>query len=73
MKRWQQALFASGVALCLLGALLMLDGNLLGERTTGIATVIGIVGIGLIGSFSSTAGLKAKKNNAACQGDARHE
>lgn len=73
MTKWQHALFASGMALCLLGAFLMFDGNLLGERTTGIATVIGIVGISLISSFSSTAGLKAKKNNTACQGDAKYD
>jgi hypothetical protein len=38
------------ISLMLLGAFLMFDGQLLGESTTGIARVLGIVGIGLIGS-----------------------
>ena len=48
IDNWQNASFALGVLLCLVGALLMFEGSVLGERTTGIATVIGIVGIGLI-------------------------
>lgn len=40
--------WALGLTLCLIGALLMFEGSILGDRTTGIATVIGIVGIGLI-------------------------
>jgi hypothetical protein len=31
----------------------MAEGSILGERTTGIATVVGIVGIGLISSSSN--------------------
>jgi len=43
------AILALGVAVCLTGAALMAFGEgLLGENHTGIATVIGIVGIGLI-------------------------
>ena len=45
-----------GILLALTGAFLMWNGSILGENTTGIATVIGIVGIGLI----ATSG-KAKK------------
>ena len=37
-----------GLILALTGAFFMFDGDILGENTTGIATVIGIVGIGLI-------------------------
>ena len=40
--------FLIGLALSLTGAFFMFDGDILGENTTGIATVIGIVGIGLI-------------------------
>ncbi len=40
--------FALGLLLALTGALLMWDGSILGENTTGIATVMGIVGISLI-------------------------
>jgi len=44
------ALFALGVALCLTGAFLMWDGSILGENHAGIATIVGIIGIGLIGN-----------------------
>ncbi|KPJ57361.1 hypothetical protein AMJ49_02090 [Parcubacteria bacterium DG_74_2] len=43
-----KTLFISGILLALTGAFLMWNGSILGERTTGIATIIGIVGIGLI-------------------------
>ena len=47
---WKQtALFVVGVAVCLTGAFLMAWGYpIVGENHTGIATVIGIIGIGLI-------------------------
>ncbi len=49
INSWQHAMLTSGVSMCLIGALLMVVGELfLGENHTGIATVIGIVGIGLI-------------------------
>ena len=41
-------LFAIGLVLALTAAFFMFDGDILGENTTGIATVVGIVGIGLI-------------------------
>jgi len=47
-RRWQYAVLVLGVSVCLIGAFLMWDGSILGERTTGIATVVGIVGIGMI-------------------------
>jgi hypothetical protein len=47
-KTWQRALFALGVSLCLAGAFLMVNGSLFGDRTSGIAIVTGIIGIGLI-------------------------
>jgi tellurite resistance protein TehA-like permease len=40
--------FIIGLILALTGAFFMFDGDILGEKTAGIATVIGIVGIGLI-------------------------
>jgi hypothetical protein len=50
MRKYAIAIFALGLAVCLTGAALMAFGEgLLGENHTGIATVIGIVGIGLIG------------------------
>jgi len=47
-------LFITGLVLALTGAFLMFNGDILGENTTGIATVIGIVGIGLIATSNFT-------------------
>jgi len=47
----KKAFFAQwivGVVLALVAAIFMFDGDILGENTTGISTVIGIVGICLI-------------------------
>ena len=43
-------LFVVGICLALIGAGIMFHGNIFGERNSGIATVIGIIGIGLIAS-----------------------
>jgi hypothetical protein len=43
-------LFIAGICFALIGAGIMFHGNIFGERNSGIATVIGIVGIGLIAS-----------------------
>jgi len=46
---WAFIIFAFGISVCLIGAFLMVAGEpIFGEKHTGIATVIGIVGIGLI-------------------------
>ena len=48
-----KAIRALGVSVCSIGALVMVVGeSILGENYTGIATVIGIVGIGLIARSS---------------------
>ena len=47
-------LFIIGLVLALAGAFFMFNGDILGENTTGIATVIGIVGIGLIATSNFT-------------------
>ena len=47
-------LFITGLVLALAGAFLMFNGDVLGENTTGIATVIGIIGIGLIATSNFT-------------------
>ena len=48
---WGYVIFVLGVSVCLVGALIMVSGGaILGENHTGIATVVGIVGIGLIGT-----------------------
>lgn len=46
---------AIGVLVCLTGAFLMYHGSILGESTTGIATVLGIIGIGIITSSNKVA------------------
>ncbi len=49
--RWAYVVFALGVSVCLVGAFIMVSGGaILGENHTGIAAVVGIVGIGLIGT-----------------------
>ena len=44
----KKALFVLGIVLALIAAAIMFEDILFDERTTGIATVIGIVGICLI-------------------------
>ncbi len=56
--RWEYVSFVFGISLCLIGAFLIFEGSILGEDTAGWATVIGIVGIGLIGT--SGAGFSAR-------------
>ena len=53
-KRSFFPLFIVGLVLSLTAAFFMFDGGILGENTTGIATVIGIVGIGLIATSNFT-------------------
>jgi len=55
----KKVLFVLGIVLALIGAAIMFEGSLFGERTTGIATVMGIVGICLIATSSPW---KAKKS-----------
>jgi hypothetical protein len=57
-RKMKKVLFILGIIISLIGAAIMFEGSLFGERTTGIATVIGIVGICLIATSSSW---KAKK------------
>ena len=53
INSWQHVMLAAGVAVCLIGAFLMVMGEgILGENHAGIATVIGIVGISLIARSS---------------------
>lgn len=44
----------TGIVMSLLGAFFMFDGDILGETTTDIARIVGIIGIGLIASASMT-------------------
>ena len=62
--RWAYVIFALGISVCLIGALVMAAGeSILGENHTGIATVIGIVGIGLIGTSGVTFAARTKPEN----------
>jgi hypothetical protein len=42
--------FIVGIIVALIGAFIMFHGNIFGENNSGIATLIGIIGIGLIAS-----------------------
>ncbi len=47
---------AIGVLVCLFGAALMVWGDpILGESHTGVATVVGMIGLGIITSSNKTA------------------
>ena len=48
MRSWQYALIALGVFVWAIAVFLMVEGSILGERTTGIATLLGIVGMFII-------------------------
>ena len=48
MKNMNLVQFIIGICIALIGAGIMLHGNIFGESNSGIATVIGIIGIGLI-------------------------
>ncbi len=55
MKNWEYFILALGIATCLIGAFLMAFGEpILGVDHTGIATVVGITGIGLITTANTT-------------------
>jgi hypothetical protein len=65
MRKYPYAILALGVAISLTGAALMAFGEgLLGENHTGIATVIGIVGIGLIGTSGATFAAASSKRSS---------
>ena len=61
MKKWNNIIRILGIATCLVGAYLMAFGEpIIGADHTGIATVVGITGIGIIatGNTTSLAGNK---------------
>ena len=61
---WQYASFALGIIVCLIGAFVMVAGEpMVGEDHSGIATVIGIVGIGLIATSGAISAARAKPKN----------
>ena len=45
MRSWQYALIALGVLVWAIAVFLMVEGSILEERTTGIATLLGLIGL----------------------------
>ena len=61
MRKWNNIIRILGIATCLIGAYLMAFGEpIIGADHTGVATVVGITGIGLI-STGNTISLIGKK------------
>jgi hypothetical protein len=51
LEKWGNIIRILGIAICLIGAYLMAFGEpIIGAEHTGVATVIGIIGISLIGT-----------------------
>ena len=48
MRSWHYALIALGAFVWAIAVFLMVEGNILGERTTDIATLLGMVGMFVI-------------------------
>ena len=62
MKNWNYIILALGIATCLIGAYLMAFGEpIVGADHAGVATVVGITGIGLIGTGNTLSFLGEKK------------
>ena len=62
MKNWKNTIRALGIVTCLIGAYLMAFGEpIVGLNHTGVATVVGITGIGIITTANKTSFLGKKK------------
>ena len=62
MKKWGNIIRILGIATCLIGAYLMAFGEpIIGVDHAGVATVVGITGIGLITTGNSIAIARQKK------------
>lgn len=67
MKKWNNIIRILGIATCLIGAYLMAFGEpIIGVDHAGIATVVGITGIGLIGT-GNTSSFAVRKKEARKQ------
>ena len=63
MRNWEYVLLALGVCTWAIAVFLMVEGHILGERTTGIATLLGLMGMFVINIYVSFKMLqKAKKS-----------
>ncbi len=65
MKNLSYIILVLGIATCLIGAYIMAFGEpIVGPDHTGIATVVGITGIGIIGTANTTLlAVKKKEEN----------
>ncbi len=45
ISNWIYAILALGVIMITIGVILIVEGQILGDRTTGIATIIGFMGV----------------------------
>jgi hypothetical protein len=62
LKKWHNIIRILGIATCLVGAFLIAFGEpFLGPNHSGIATVMGMTGIGLIGTGNTLSDLEIKK------------
>jgi hypothetical protein len=51
-KKFFTIQFVVGIIVALIGAFIMFQGSIFGENNSGIATIIGIIGIGIVASSS---------------------
>ena len=62
MKKWNNIVRILGIATCLIGAYLMAFGEpIIGADHAGIATVVGIIGIGVISTGNTLSFVGNKK------------
>ena len=62
MRNWKNIIRALGITICLIGAFLMAFGEpIIGLDHAGIATVVGITGIGLINTGNTISVVTKKK------------
>jgi hypothetical protein len=62
MRRWDYVLFGVPAVLLATGAIMMIDGHILGEATASVASAIGLLGIFIMLYASrKSAAQKAKK------------
>ncbi|MFQ5820223.1 MAG: hypothetical protein ACE5I5_09575 [Candidatus Heimdallarchaeota archaeon] len=45
ISNWDYAILALGVIMIAIGVILRVEGQILGDRTTGMATIIGFMGV----------------------------
>ncbi|PVX24229.1 MAG: hypothetical protein CW716_10505 [Candidatus Bathyarchaeum sp.] len=65
MKKWSNIVRILGIATCIIGAYLMAFGEpIIGVDHAGIATVVGITGIGILGTGNTLSFVGKKKEES---------